>query len=111
MPASKPNQKGSKPPRIHFEWNIQNITFIIVVVIFVVIVFWSEPISQLFTHIEIQDQINVTPSPTLLPGTPTPLPLQYLTSADQTSGILLGVLVLAVIIIAGTLAVIYRHRS
>jgi hypothetical protein len=109
MPA--PKIKEGKPPRVHFEWNIQNIIFILVVVIFAVSVIWSEPISHIFTGIEIKDSVGVTPSATTLPGTPTPLPVEYIASPDQTSGILLGVVVLVIIIIAGTLGVMFRSRA
>lgn len=109
MPDTK--IKAGKPPKVHFEWNVQNIIFILVVVIFAVSVIWSEPISHIFTGIDIKDRTAITPSATTLPGTPTPLPAEYLANSDQTSGILLGVVVLAIIIIVGTLGVIIRNRT
>jgi hypothetical protein len=111
MPASKSKVKSGKPPRIHFEWNIQNIIFILVVVIFAISVIWSEPISQIFSGIDIKDRVGATPSATTLPGTPTPLPAEYAAQPNQTSGILLGVVLLAAIVIAGTLGVLFRLRD
>ena len=102
--------KKKKPSRPVFQWTFQNLVFIVVVIIFTVSVIWSEPISHLFTGINIQD-INLVASPTTLPGTPTPLPAEYLSNAEQTNGILLGVMILGVIIIAGTIGVLIRDRS
>lgn len=111
MTSPKTRIKDGKPPKVIFEWNLQNIIFILVVVIFAVSVIWSEPISHLFTGINLRDKAEVTPSATTLPGTPTPLPAEYYSEPNQTSGILLGVVLLAIIIIAGTLGVIYRSRT
>lgn len=106
-----PKIKEGKSPHVQIAWNIQNIIFILVVVIFAVSVIWSEPISHIFTGIDIRDRVGVTPSATTLPGTPTPLPAEYIANPDQTSGILSGVVILAIIIIGGTLGVMLRNRS
>lgn len=110
MTSGKEKVKGEKKSRIRPERKIQNFIFIMVVVIFAVSVIWSEPISHIFTGIDIKDDVVITPSATTLPGTPTPLPAEYLSEPNQTSGILMGVVLLAVIIIAGTLGVIIRSR-
>jgi hypothetical protein len=73
-------------------------------------VIWSDSISRLFSGFNLQDE-TLVPTPTTLFGTPTPLPADYLTSPDQTNGILLGVMVLGVIIIAGTIGILIRDRS
>jgi hypothetical protein len=111
MASSKTKAKAGKPPKVIFEWNLQNIVFVLVVIIFAVSVIWSDAISQLFTGFELRDQVAIAPTATTLPGTPTPLPLEYYAESNQTSGILLGVVLLGVIIIAGTLGVIYRDRN
>lgn len=111
MAPGKKKTKGEKSSRIRPERNLQNIIFIVVVVIFAVSVIWSEPISHFFTGINIKDEVSITPSATTLPGTSTPLPAEYLSEPNQTSGILMGVVLLAVIIIAGTLGVIIRSRA
>jgi len=102
--------KKKKTSRLGFQWNFQNLVFIVVVIIFAVSVIWSEPISHLFTGINLQDT-NLIPSPTTLPGTPTPLPAEYFSNSEQTNGIFLGVMILGVIIIAGTLGILIRDRS
>lgn len=111
MASGKAKAKDEKSPRIRPERNLQNFIFILVVVIFAVSVIWSEPISRIFTGINIKDEMAITPSATTLPGTPTPLPAEYISEPNQTSGILMGVVLLAVIIIAGTLGVIIRSRA
>ncbi len=111
MVSGKKKIKSEKSSRIRPERNLQNFIFILVVVIFAVSVIWSEPISHLFTGLNITDKVAITPSATTLPGTPTPLPAEYLSEPNQTSGILLGVVLLSVIIIAGTLGVIFRSRA
>ena len=90
--------------------NFQNLAFLIVIAIFVISVVWSEPISHLFSGINLQDTM-VKATATTLPGTPTPLPLKYYSTPDQTNGILLGVIVLAVIILGGTLGVIILDKA
>jgi hypothetical protein len=110
MASEKKELKSEKPPRIRIERNLQNFIFILVVVIFAVSVIWSEPISHIFTNLNIKDEIVITLSATTLPGTPTPLPAEYISEPNQTSGILSGVVLLAVIIIGGTLGVIFRSR-
>lgn len=110
MASGQKKAKGEKSSRIRPERSLQNFIFVLVVVIFAVSVVWSEPISHLFTDLNIKDEVAIIPSATTLPGTPTPLPAEYLSEPNQTSGILMGVVLLAVIIIAGTLGVIIRSR-
>jgi len=81
-----------------------------VIIIFTVSVIWSESISHLFIGLDIHDK-NLVPTSTTMPGTPTPLPAEYLTNPEQTNGILLGVMILGVIIIAGTIGILVRDRS
>jgi hypothetical protein len=109
---SQKNQpmKKKKPSKPSFLWNFQNMVFIVVVIIFAVSVIWSESISHLFTGINLQDK-NLVPSPTTLPGTPTPLPAEYYSNSEQTNGVLLGVLIVGVIIIGGTMGILIRDRS
>ena len=90
--------------------NFQNLAFVLVIVIFLVSTIWGESISHIFTGVQIEDGI-ITPTPKILPGTPTPLPAEYLTSPDQVNGIFLGVIVIAVIVLGGTLGVLLRDKS
>jgi hypothetical protein len=110
MPKSNRTKKNVKPSKTGSQWNFQNLIFIGVLVIFAISVIWSESISHLFSGFNLQDK-TLVPSPTTLFGTPTPLPADYLSSPNQTNGILLGVLVLSVIIIAGTIGILIRDRS
>jgi len=109
MPKTKPTTQKKKSSKLGFLWNFQNLVFIVVVIIFAVSVIWSDPISHLFSGINLQDK-SLVPSPTTLPGTPTPLPAEYYSTSEQTNGILLGVIILGVIIIAGTMGILIRDR-
>ena len=110
MPQKTKTIKKKKPSKPSFLWNFQNLVFIVVVIIFAVSVIWSESISHLFSGINLQDQ-NLVPTSTTMPGTPTPLPAGYFSNSEQTNGVMLGVLVLGVIIIAGTIGILIRDRS
>jgi len=104
-PRQNKNRRGIKS-LFHF----QNLAFVIVIAIFVISVVWSEPISHLFSGIKLEDT-QIISTATTLPGTPTPLPIEFYSTPDQTSGILLGVMVLVVIILAGTTGIILRNKS
>ena len=90
--------------------NLQNIVFIDVIMAFIVIVAWSEDISQFFEGVRLQD-VRVTVTPAVLPGTPTPLPAEWLSSAEQTNGIIVGAVIILVAILAGVTAIVIRDRT
>jgi hypothetical protein len=90
--------------------NVQNVVFIIVIVAFIVIVIWSESLSIYFQG-ESGDPNALIATPTTLFGTPTPLPEEYLTSAQQTNGIVFGALIILIAIMAGTAAILIRDRD
>jgi hypothetical protein len=110
MPKTNKTTRKKKTSKPNFQWNFQNLVFIVVVVIFAVSVIWSESISHLFSGINLQNT-NLVPSPTTLPGTPTPLPAEYFSNSEQTNGVLLGVMILGLIIIGGTIGILIRDRS
>jgi hypothetical protein len=90
------------------DWvNFQNLIFLTVILAFIVIVVWSESISQLITPKQSEYSI-VTRTPTILPGTPTPVPAELLSSAEQTNGILIGAIIIVFSIIVGTIVMILR---
>lgn len=90
--------------------NVQNVVFIIVIVAFIVIVIWSESLSIYFQG-ESGNPNAFVVTPTTLFGTPTPLPEDYLTSAQQTNGIVFGALIILIAIMAGTAAILIRDRD
>lgn len=90
--------------------NFQNLIFITVILAFTVIVIWSESVSQYFTSTQM-DNVVVTRTPTILPGTPTPIPAELLSSAEQTNGILIGALIIMFSILVGTIVMILRDIS
>ncbi|MBP6086704.1 MAG: hypothetical protein KA449_00675 [Pelolinea sp.] len=89
--------------------NRQNLIFLIVIAVFVVIILWSDDISHYFENIRIQE-VQLTLTPTVLPGTPTPLPAEWLTSSEQTNGIVFGALIILILIIASTVIILIRDR-
>lgn len=93
------------------QWlNVQNVVFVIVIAAFAVIVIWSESLSIYFQG-ESGDPNVFVFTPTTLFGTPTPLPDDYLTSPQQTNGIVFGALIILVAILAGTAAILIRDRE
>jgi hypothetical protein len=90
--------------------NFQNLIFLTVIIAFIIIVIWSEDISKFFGTFRLEET-GFTPTPTVLPGTPTPLPLEWLTSAEQTNGIVFGALIILIAILAGAAAIIIRDRQ
>lgn len=93
------------------DWfNLQNLLFLLVIVFFVVIVIWSESLSQVFNT---TNQMNggLSETATILPGTPTPLPEELIHSANQTNGIILGAIIIIFTIVAGTAVILIRDRE
>ena len=90
--------------------NLQNLVFASVIIAFIIIIIWSEDISHFFETIRLND-VQTTPTPTILPGTPTPVPAEWLASAQQTNGIIFGAVIIILLIIAGTLGIIIRDRT
>ncbi len=90
--------------------NFQNLIFLTVIVSFLIIVVWSESISQFFQpNAAVGLPISITP--TILPGTPTPVPAEFLASAEQTNGILVGAALILFSILVGTVVMILRDIS
>jgi len=90
--------------------NWENVVFVVVIIAFIVIVVWSEPLSMFIQNRnQLPDDVQLTR--TTLPGTPTPLPEEFLTSAQQTNGVISGAVIILVAIIAGTAAILIRERE
>ena len=90
--------------------NLQNLVFSSVIIAFFIIIIWSEDISHFFEAIRLND-VQSTPTPSILPGTPTPLPAEWLASAQQTNGIIFGALIIILLIIAGTAGILIRDNT
>jgi hypothetical protein len=89
---------------------LQNLVFTSVIVAFIIIIIWSEDISHYFEAIRLSDT-KITPTPAILPGTPTPLPAEWLASAQQTNGIIFGAIIILLLIVAGTLGIVIRDNA
>lgn len=93
------------------DWmNFQNLIFITVIVAFTIIVLWSESISKHFQSSPLEG-VLATLTPTILPGTPTPVPAEFLTSAEQTNGVLIGAIIILFSILVGTIVMVLRDIS
>ena len=90
--------------------NLQNLVFASVIIAFIIIIIWSDDISHFFEAIRLND-VQTSPTPSILPGTPTPLPAEWLASAQQTNGIIFGAVIIVLLIIAGTAGIIIRDSS
>lgn len=90
--------------------NLQNLIFVVVILAFVVIVVWSESLSVYF-QARGDTPITVMLTPTTLAGTPTPLPEEWLSSPQQTNGIISGAIIILAAIVAGTAAILIRDRG
>jgi len=90
--------------------NFQNLIFFIVILAFIIIVIWSEPLSHFFEEKQSADMV-ITACPTILPGTPTPLSEEWVRSAEQTNGVILGAIIIIFAVVAGTAAILIRDRD
>jgi hypothetical protein len=90
--------------------NLQNLVFTSVILAFIIIIIWSEDISHFFEAIRLSD-VQATATPSILPGTPTPLSPEWLASAQQTNGIIVGAVIIVLLIIAGTVGIILRDNA
>ena len=90
--------------------NLQNLVFSSVIIAFFIIIKWRDDFSHFFESIRLND-IQSPPTPSILPGTPTPLPAEWLASAQQTNGIIFGALIIILLIIAGTAGIMIRDNT
>jgi len=74
---------------------------ILVILIFVVVMIWSEPLANLIARPTLTTGMMKF-TPTVEPGTPTPIPAELLESDTQTNGIILGAIILVLIIVIGS---------
>lgn len=98
--------KKKKPDWI----NLQNFVFAIVITAFFVIVIWSDSFSVYFQQRNAVD-VEVLLTATILPGTPTPISEEFLSSAEQTNGVISGAVIVLVAILAGTAVILLRDRK
>ncbi len=77
---------------------------LLVVVFLLIILAWPNPASGAALH------LAATPSP-VVTLTPTKIPAEYLSTPDQTSGIICGSAVLVLIIVGGTVGVLRRKNG
>jgi len=91
--------------------NFHNLIFLIVILAFIIIL-WSEPLSYFF---EGEQSIDVafTAAPTMLPDIDilTSLPEEWIRSAEQTNGVILGAIIIILAVVAGTAIILIRDRD
>ncbi len=96
--------------KLPYWMNFQNLIFLIVILAFIIIVLWSESLSHFF---EDEQSVNVvfTTTPTIMPGTPTPLPEEWIRSAKQTNGVILGAVIIILAVVTGTAVILIRDQD
>jgi len=90
--------------------NLQNLAFFAVIIAFAIIVLWSESISHYFEQVRLEE-IEALTRVGSATSTPMPVPEEWVTSPDQTNGIVFGAVILITIIIGGTAAILVRDRQ
>lgn len=88
----------------------QSFLVILVIVVFIVVMIWSEPLSKLLTA-PTKTLSPLRYTPTVKPGTPTPIPVELQESPSQTNGIILGGVILVLIIVIGAVSRMLMHRN
>ena len=89
--------------------NFQNLIFFIVILAFIIIQ-WSEPLSYFFKGEQSVD-VASTAVPTILPDILTSLPEEWIRSAEQTNGVILGAIIILLAVVAGTVVILIRDRD
>ena len=89
--------------------NFQNLIFLIVILAFIIIL-WSEPLSYFFKGEQPIDATS-TAAPTILPDILTSLPEEWIRSAEQTNGVILGAIIIILAVVAGTAVILIRDRD
>jgi uncharacterized membrane protein SpoIIM required for sporulation len=91
--------------------NFKNILFLLVFLVFISIIIWSESFSQIFSADGMASGAQ-TPTQALLAGTPIPpVPEELLRTEDQTDGVILGAIIIILTIIIGTISILIRDRE
>lgn len=88
----------------------QSVLVVVVILFFIGVMIWSEPIGKLLTTAT-KTPSRATLTPTVQPGTPTPIPEELRESPTQTNGIILGSIILVLIIIIGAVSRMLFHRK
>lgn len=90
--------------------NFRNMIFFVVFFAFILIIVWSE---SLFIFLSADRTAELVPvlTPSILPGTPTPLPEELIRTGEQTNGVILGAIIIILAIITGTTAILIRDRE
>lgn len=88
----------------------QFVLVIAVILFFIGVMIWSEPLGKLLVTAT-KTPSSATLTPTVKPGTPTPIPDELKESPSQTNGIILGSVILVLIIIIGAVSRMWFHRK
>ena len=90
--------------------NIQNSIFFVVILAFIVIVLWSQSLSFFFVGRQYAN-VAATATPTELPDYLSSLPKEWIRSSDQTSGVILGAIIIILTVVIGTIIIMIRDRE
>jgi len=91
--------------------NFQSLMFPLVVLAFIIILS-SEPLSYFLKGEQPIDTAS-TAAPTMLPDIDilTSLPEEWIRSAEQTNGVILGAIIIILAVVAGTAVILIRDRD
>jgi len=104
-------QNNSTGGNFHFfdwlDWKV----VIILLVILAGVVWMTTREPGVEQNLETQILIDATSGQQIIPDTPTPIPPELLANREQTTGIVLGGVVLVLIIVGGTARAITRNTK
>jgi hypothetical protein len=106
-PSSDPTKQKKISLRMPKWLNIQTVLMGCVLLFFLIVIMWSEPIAHIF--FPPAPTLSIARTPTVLPGTPTAIPLELVASSDQTNSIIMGSVILVLIIIGGVSGALIRR--
>jgi hypothetical protein len=89
---------------------IQVVIVGLVALLFIAMMIWNEPIVSLFIK-PTSTPLVITIVPTVQPGTPTPLPEEWVESSQQTNGIIFGGSIMILIIVISVVSLMLRNRN
>jgi hypothetical protein len=90
--------------------HLATLVMVVVALSFMTMLAWS-PVQSVDHQVVDTPVFTLTPTLDSLTPQPTPIPQEWVDNREQTNGIIAGAVVLAIIIIGGTLHTISRNKD